>query len=74
MLTKLAIWILRKQKKSVMIGVEVNGGSVKLLSNCSLIYDSKLTNIDCLTFDNEQLLIPEGKFNIVRKLKQTKIL
>ena len=74
MLTKLAIWILRKQKKSVMIGVEVNGGSVKLLSNCSLIYDSELINIDCLTFDNEQLLIPEGKFNITKKVKQTKIL
>lgn len=74
MLTKLAIWILRKQKKSVMIGVEVNGGSVKLLSNCSLIYDSELINIDCLTFDNEQLLIPEGKFNITKKGKQTKIL
>lgn len=69
MLTKLAIWLLRKQNKSVMIGVEVKSGYVKLLNNCSLIYDNKLTNVDCVTCDNKPLLIPDGKFTIVRKLE-----
>ena len=42
MLTKLAIWYLRKTKKSVLIGFEVKSGIYKALNEEHLIYDNVL--------------------------------
>ena len=64
MLTKLAIWYLRKKKKSVLIGYELDKNKIRCLSNSAYIYDSNLNNVDYLCKDGTPFDIPKGKFNV----------
>ncbi|RST60187.1 hypothetical protein D5F11_009015 [Siminovitchia terrae] len=67
MLAKIAIWYLRKTKKSVLIGFEIKDGYLRSLNNNTLTYDNHLVNVDYRTRDDKPLLLPEGKFSISRK-------
>jgi hypothetical protein len=69
MLSKLAIWYLRKRKASVLIGFEIKGGSFKSLNNKTSLYDNELYDVNYKTVDNFPLCIPGGKFSIERKNK-----
>lgn len=69
MISKFAVWYLRKRKKSVLIGYEIKNGYVRSMNNDALTYDNELTNVDYRTCDNEPLLIPNGKFSIIRDSK-----
>lgn len=64
MLAKLAIWYLRKTHKSVLIGFEINSGTIKSINNDSFTYDNNLNNVDYRTSDNKSIILPEGKFSI----------
>jgi hypothetical protein len=59
---KLAIWYLRKRKRSVIIGYMLECGKVKSLNNKTYIYDNQVKNIDYRCSDDTQFEIPEGKF------------
>ena len=65
MLIKLAVWYLRKRKRSVIIGIDLQGFAKSRNKHC-LLYDNKLTDTEFRTYDNWPLMIPEGKFNIIR--------
>jgi hypothetical protein len=59
----LAIWYLRKRKRSVIIGYMLEDGKVKCLNNKAYIYDNQVKNIDYRCSDDTRFEIPEGKFN-----------
>lgn len=63
MFESLAIWYLRKKKKSVLIGYELEDGTVKALNNKAYIYDNRIKDINYYCSDNTPFEIPEGKFN-----------
>lgn len=68
MLSKLAIWYLRKRKKSVLIGYRVVGGKMNAIYNKSYTYDNQLINVDYWYGNGKKLVIPEGEFTI--KIKE----
>ncbi|MCY9052485.1 hypothetical protein MOE90_02105 [Bacillus spizizenii] len=72
MLSSLAIWYLRKKKKSVLIGYELKSGCVKALNNHALTYDNVFFDIDYRAPDDSPLVLPEGKCSIKRKLSAAK--
>ncbi|MDQ9095526.1 hypothetical protein NQS36_04030 [Bacillus sp. C1(2022)] len=67
MLTSLAIWYLRRRKRSVLIGFEADGGQVKSQSNRTFVYDSTFRNVIFKEADGEVLILPKGKFSIRRR-------
>lgn len=67
MLTKLAVWYLRKNRRSVLIGYNVKDGCIKAKHNNAFIYDNNLTNVEYRDSDNKPLELPEGKFSYVRR-------
>ncbi|APP15618.1 hypothetical protein ABH16_04685 [Bacillus altitudinis] len=66
MITKLAIWWLRKRKRSVMIGYEVIEGAIKARNNNALLYDNTLIGVSYQDSDGKSFNIPEGKFDYKR--------
>jgi hypothetical protein len=63
MFESLAIWYLRKKKRSVLIGYKLEEGQVKALNNKAYIFDNNINNIDYRYSDDTPFEIPEGKFN-----------
>jgi len=66
MFEKIAIWYLRKQKRSVLIGYEISNGNVKALNNHAFLYDNTLNDVEYRTSDNYPMSIPNRKFNVTR--------
>lgn len=64
MFESLAIWYLRKKKRSVVIGYELDGGKVECLYSTAYIYDNNIKDIDYRCSDGTSFEIPEGKFNV----------
>lgn len=64
MFESLAIWYLRKRKRSVIIGYKLEGGKVKCLYNKAYIYDNYIEDIIYRCSDDTPFEIPEGKFSI----------
>ncbi|MEH7652311.1 hypothetical protein [Bacillus safensis] len=62
MITKLAIWWLRKRKRSVMIGYEIIEGEIKARYNTALLYDNTLIGVSYQDSDGKSFNVPEGKF------------
>jgi hypothetical protein len=71
MLSNFAVWYLRKRKKSVMIGYEIENGKVKSLNPSSLTYDNFFGDIDYRMCDGKRFIIPTGKFSIIRGSNNT---
>lgn len=69
MLSKLAVWYLRKKKISVLIGFEVKNGQMKSYNQTCALFDNELYNVEYKTRDNKPFLIPDGKFSIERENK-----
>ncbi|MEH7714237.1 hypothetical protein RJD11_10045 [Bacillus velezensis] len=67
MLSSLAVWYLRKRKKSVLIGYHIKGGFIKTLNKHALTYDNVLFDIDYRSADDRPIILPEGKFTIERE-------
>jgi hypothetical protein len=67
MLTELAVWYLRKKKKSVLINYEINNGVVKCRNNESYLYDNILNNVEYRLSNDKEFVIPDGKFNVSTK-------
>ncbi|MGY8620256.1 hypothetical protein ACN6A9_01575 [Bacillus safensis] len=67
MITNLAIWWLRKRKRSVMIGYEVIEGAIKARNNNALLYDNTLIGVSYQDSDGKSFNIPEGKFDYKRR-------
>lgn len=63
MISELAIWYLRKRKKSVMIGMLANGGNIQQNNRNGFLYDNHLCNVKYFTADGHRLDLPEGKFH-----------
>lgn len=73
MFESLAIWYLRKRKKSVLIGYELEGGKVKCLYNQAYLYDNKIGDIDYRCSNDAPFKIPEGKFSVDVTAQQTQV-
>lgn len=67
MLTKLAIWYLRRKKNSVLIGYDLKGGLIVARNNDAFVYNNSLIKVEYRNSDNESLEIPEGKFSYVKE-------
>lgn len=65
MLTKLAIWYLRKRKVSVMMNFYVDDATIVQKSIEGYLYDNSLIDCDYLSSSEKRLILPEGKFHIV---------
>jgi hypothetical protein len=70
LLANLAIWYLRKKKKSVLIGYELDENKIRCLSNSAYIYDSNINNVSYLCKDGTPFDIPTGKFNVNVPMKE----
>lgn len=64
MLTKLAIWYLRKRKRSVMIGFSVQPYFIQPTNRDAYLYDNRLVNIKYYDCNGDEVVLPEGKFHI----------
>ncbi|WP_419893256.1 hypothetical protein [Oceanobacillus kimchii] len=62
MLSELAIWYLRKRKKTVIINVESVGGMLTQLERSAYLYDNRLINTVFYDCEDIPIVIPEGKF------------
>ncbi|QLI77123.1 hypothetical protein [Bacillus pumilus] len=62
MITKLAIWWLRKRKLTVLIGHDITGGEIKAKSNKVYLYDSNLKDVAFKDPNGIPFNVPEGKF------------
>ena len=69
MITKLAIWYLRKRKVSAVIGFYIDGGHIRPINNRCFLMDNKFMNIKFLKNDGEELDIPRGKFTYEESIK-----
>lgn len=70
MLTKLAIWYLRKRKKSVIIGFIANGGWVQPKNNHPLTYECDFFNTKFVNKNGTTTTMPYGKFNFESGMKE----
>lgn len=66
MLTKLAIWYLRKRKVSVMIGFVTFRGSLQSDNKRAFLYDNTLNETKYFDQLGKSLDLPEGKFHFDR--------
>jgi hypothetical protein len=64
MLSKLAIWYLRKRKKSVMIGYTIEDAKIQANNFDSNIYNNHFKDCDYFTADGNTFEIPNGKFHV----------
>lgn len=62
MITKLAIWWLRKRKLTVLIGHDITGGEIKARFNKVYLYDSNLRDAVFKDPYGIPFNVPEGKF------------
>lgn len=68
MLTKLAIWYLRKRKKSVLIGFNIKDGEIQTKNKTTYYYDNQLTDVKIKRLNGEDFDFPyNAKFNIEYK-------
>lgn len=70
MLSKLAIWYLRKRKKTVILNVIAKDGSMQQSERSALLYDNCLMDVAYYDYDGNIVTIPEGKFSFEREVKQ----
>lgn len=70
MLTKLAIWYLRKRKRSVMIGFSVQPYFIQPHNRDTFLYDNRLTDIKFIDYNGDRFVLPEGRFHIQMGGKQ----
>lgn len=69
MISKIAIWYLRKKKASVIINCQIDNAEVQFLGNKGNIYDNKFNNTLIRLVDGSTLMVPNGsKFNIKKKV------
>lgn len=66
MLTKLAIWYLRKRKVSVLIGFLTYEALIQQERESAYLYDSNLMNTSYFDYEGNKIEIPEGKFEFRR--------
>lgn len=66
MITKLAIWWLRKAKKSVVINYVVTEGELQAKQKQVFIYDNDFTDTVYKDYDGEIVALPSGKFTMKR--------
>lgn len=67
MLTKLAVWYLRKRKKSVIIGFTIEGGITRPKYNDIFTFDNNFNGVDYRLTDGTPFDIPSGKFNYTKE-------
>lgn len=61
---RLAIWYLRRKKVSVIMNMDVEGGTIKQMARYGYTYNNKLANVRLLDKDGQELKIPQGKFKV----------
>ncbi|WP_373757831.1 hypothetical protein [Jeotgalibaca porci] len=66
MITKLAIWWLRKANKSVVINYVVTQGELQAKQKQSFIYDIDFADALYKDCDGEIVALPSGKFTMKR--------
>lgn len=64
MLTKVAIWYLRKRNVSVLIGFLLKGGAIQQDNEKAYLYDNWNNKTSYYTKSGIKIKIPEGKFKI----------
>lgn len=63
MLVGLSIWMLRKFKVSVVMGIKFSSGEIRFLNSHSRVYDNTgMGNVRVFDCDGFELPIPTGKF------------
>lgn len=67
MLAKLAVWYLRKNRRSVLIGYNIIGGYIIAKDNNAFIHNNNLIDVECRDSDNKLFDLPEGQFSYRRK-------
>lgn len=70
MLTKLAIWYLRKRKRTVLMNIRMYGNKVQQISYNGFFYDNDLMNIEMYDTEGNPLHVPQGKFHIQTPSKE----
>ncbi|GLY11377.1 hypothetical protein [Pseudobacillus badius] len=61
MLTELAIWYLRKKKKSVMIAFKIKDGAVQAINKDTFIYENEFEDVDYFLPNGQMYDIPHMK-------------